>query len=54
MKNSNPIPVREMAENHLIIFELFFDYWNVKNTAIYEDDHFFLKEIETTSKLEAI
>ena len=34
-----------MDVNHLKIFELFFDYWNVKNTNIFE---------EVTSKLEAI
>ena len=54
MKNSNPIPVSEMVVNHLNIFDLFFDYWNVKNTDIDEEQDSFFKEIIIISKLETI
>ena len=54
MKNSNPIPVSEMVVNHLNIFDLFFDYWNVKNTDIYEEQDAFFKEIIIISKSETI
>ena len=54
MKNSNPIPIREMVVNHLNIFDLFFDYWNVKNTDIDEEQDAFFKEIIIISKLETI
>ena len=43
-----------MVVNHLNIFDLFFDYWNVKNTDIYEEQDAFFKEIIIISKSETI
>ena len=43
-----------MVVNHLNIFDLFFDYWNVKNTDIYEEQDTFFKEIIVVSELETI
>ena len=43
-----------MVVNHLNIFDLFFDYWNVKNTDIYEEQDTFFKEIIVINELETI
>ena len=43
-----------MVVNHLNMFDSFFDYWNVKNTDIYEEQEALFKEVIIISKLETI
>ena len=53
MTKTAPITIRRIFVNRLFIFESFLDYWNVKNSNMYNNHDAFFKEIECYSNLHA-
>ena len=53
MTKTAPITIRTIFVNRLFIFESFLDYWNVKNSNMYNNHDAFFKEIECYSNLYA-
>ena len=53
MTKTGPISIRTIFISHLFIFESFFDYWNIKNSNMYNNHDAFFKEIECYSNLYA-
>ena len=47
MTKTAPISIRTTFSDHLQLYEFFVDYWNAKNTNVYNEHDTFFKEIES-------